>query len=177
MFARLNYLERLRPLATQPLMFCHRIIAALLLMAYAVTGTSLIPGAVAALADLEGSHQGLISIGRGETRVILHHTSEFTPEVGDHQHCLARFIVRFCQTDQSGDHQMTSTGIVGRYGEKRPEAGKVRSVHELTNLPATDAWRSLQPDSQTAFHRERICWQQPQLSQLPPSVMTVRLLV
>lgn len=158
-------------------MSCHRIIAALLLMAYAVTGTSLIPGAVAALADLEGSHQGLISIGRGETRVILHHTSGFTPEVGDHQHCLARFIVRFCKADQAGDHQMTSTGVVGSLDEKRPETGKVRSVHELTNLPATDAWLSLQPVSQAAFHRDRIRRQPPPLSQVPPSVMTVRLLV
>lgn len=158
-------------------MSLHRIIAALLLMAHAVTGTSLLPGAVAALADLEGSHQGLISIGRGETRVILHHTRDFTPEVGDHQHCLARFIVRFCQADQAGDHQMTTAGVAGSFEEKRPEAGKVRSVHELTNLPATNAWLSLQPVSQSAFHRERTRRQQPPLSQVPHSVMTVRILV
>lgn len=158
-------------------MSCHRIIATLLLMAYAVTGTSLVPGAVAALADLEGSHQGLISIGRGETRVILHHTSGFTPEVDDHQHCLARFIVRFCQADQAGDHQMTSTGVVGSFDEKRPEAGKVRSVHELTNLPATDAWRSLQPVSQTAYLQERPSGRQPQPSPVLPSILTVRILV
>lgn len=158
-------------------MSLHRIIAALLLMAYAVTGTSLVPGAMAALADLEGSHQGLISIGRGETRVILHHTSDFTPAVGDHQHCLARFIVRFCRADQEGDHQMTTAGVVGSLDEKRPEAGRIRSVHELTNLPATDAWRSLQPVSQSAFHRERTCARQPQPSQVPPSILTVRILV
>lgn len=155
----------------------HRIIAALLLMAYAVTGTSLIPGTVAALADLEGSHQGLISVGRGETRIILHHSSGFTPAVGDHQHCLARLIVRFCRASHTGDHQMTTAVVAGSLDEKRPEVCSIRSVHELTNLPATDAWRSAQPVSQTAFHRDRIHRQQPPLSQVPPSILTARLLV
>lgn len=159
-------------------MSLHRIIAALLLMAHAVTGTSLIPGTMAALADLEGSHQGMISFGRGETRVILHHrTDDYTPAVGDHQRCLARLIVRFCRAGQGGDHQITTAGVNGSLDEKRHEAGRIRSIHELTNLPATHAWLSTQPASQTAFLRERPCARRPRPSQMLPSILTVRILV
>ena len=51
----------------------HRIIAALVLMAYAVTGTALVPAVTAALAALDGSHDVMVRESEQGTQLVLHH--------------------------------------------------------------------------------------------------------
>lgn len=156
----------------------HRIIAALLLMAYAVTGTPLIPGTVAVLADLEGSHQGIVGLGHDGARITLHHsTGAYTPEVSDHRHCLARMIVRLCRPNSEGDHQMTASCITSILGEGRPAPSKVRSIDELPAAFILPSWKLVQTAPQAARLLLAGPRRQPPPSLALPSILTVRILV
>lgn len=90
----------------------HRIIAALVLMAYAITGTSLMPVAVVMLAALDGSHDVVIRQSEQGTQLVLHHrVHEFTPQLTDHRKCMARVLVSLCRPNQEGDHQLVSAHV------------------------------------------------------------------
>lgn len=118
-----------------------RIIAALLLMAYAVTGTSLLPGMMALLAELEGSHQSIVCLDDKGARVVLHHQQDdFTPRIADHRHCLARVLVMLCHSDLRGDHQMTSAVLAANSQSERVQAVKIRAGESLLDVLAT--WQS-----------------------------------
>lgn len=86
-----------------------RLIAFVLLMAYAITGTAIMPAAMAFAAWLDGSHSVLVSQSEEGTQLTLHHRqNEFTPTVADHQNTLARVLVSFCKASEGGDHQLKS---------------------------------------------------------------------
>lgn len=87
-----------------------RLIALVLLMAYTITGTALLPAVLTLGAAIDGSHAVIVSQSDHGTQLTLHHRHhEFTPAVRDHEHALARILVCFCSAAESGDHQFNST--------------------------------------------------------------------
>lgn len=87
-------------------------IAALLLLAYTVTGTQMLAGLVSMAALFEGSHDLLISQTEEGTRVILHHRAgDFTPSAADHRGAMARVLTAFCSSNGEGDHCLSSTQL------------------------------------------------------------------
>lgn len=157
----------------------HRIISALLLMAYAITGTSLIPAVMTMLADLDGSHQSLVRVSESGAQVVLHHRqSEFTPAVNDHRQGLARMLVSLCRADQDGDHQMTTSQLSGNASQEREALSKVRSGEALINEQAThERQHMLQVPRPMVTSADTPSPQFP-ISHQPPSLLTtIQLLI
>lgn len=116
----------------------HRFIALLLLMAYTVTGTSVLPAVMAGVAGLDGGHVVLVAQSEHGTRLTLHHRDhEFTPSVTDHEGALARTLVSLCHASESGDHQFNSTRAdTGTRVERDAAACAVKQAPAV-NLAAT----------------------------------------
>ena len=113
-----------------------RIIAALLLLAHASTGTALIPAAVAALADLDGSHAVIVCHTASGTQVILHHRpGEYTPAVCDHA-LLGRMAVRLCQPSRDGDHNLATPSAAFNAAEDSKREIKTADACVTGSLPA-----------------------------------------
>lgn len=157
----------------------HRIISALLLLAYASTGTSLMPAVMTLLAEVEGSHESRVRLGENGAQVVLHHRqSEFTPAVNDHRRGLARVLVSFCQSNREGDHQMTTAQFAGNAGVERLEISKARSADELFNLQATHEWQHSLHISQPRVTRDDVFAPRLPISHQPPSLLTtIQLLI
>lgn len=161
------------------MLLVHRLIAALLLLAYASTSTSLMPAVMTLLAEVEGSHESRVHLGESGAQVVLHHRqSEFTPAVNDHHCALARVLVSFCQSDREGDHQMTTAQLAGSAGVERVEISKARSVDELFNAQATTEWQHLLHISQPRVTRDNVFAPRVSISHQPPSLLTtIQLLI
>lgn len=156
----------------------HRIISALLLMAYAITGTSLTPAVMTMLADLDGSHQSLVRVSESGAQVVLHHRqSEFTPAVKDHRRGLARVLVSLCRADQDGDHQMTTNKLCGNVSQEREAPSKVRSGDALINEQATHEWQHMLQLPKPTVTRADAPSPQGSISRQPPSLTTIQLLI
>jgi hypothetical protein len=157
----------------------HRLIAALLLLAYASTGTSLMPAVMAMAAELEGSHESRVRLGENGAQVVLHHRqSDFTPDVNDHRRGLARVLVSLCQSDREGDHQMTTAQFAGNAGIERLEISKARTADELYNAQATQEWQHLLHISQPRVTRDDMYASQLSTSHQPSSLLTtIQLLI
>jgi|JI6StandDraft_1071083.scaffolds.fasta_scaffold01746_7 hypothetical protein len=157
----------------------HRLISALLLMAYAVTGTSLMPAVMTMLVDLDGSHQSLVRVSEGGAQVVLHHRqSEFTPDVKDHRRGLARVLVSLCRADQDGDHQMTTSQLSGNASQERVMLSKVRSGDGLFNAQATHEWQHMLQLPKVSVTRVNAPAPQVSISYQPPSLLTtIQLLI
>ncbi len=106
-----------------------RLTALLLLMAYVISGTSVMPGSIALAAGIEGSHAVYVSESEHGTRVMLHHTREsgYTPCVGDHRTALARLIVSLSNRSPQGDHQ-----IVSAQCDSGPNVERQKAAREAT---------------------------------------------
>jgi hypothetical protein len=113
-----------------------RLIAFLVLMAYAMTGTAIMPATMALAAWVDGSHTILVSQSDEGTQLTLHHRSdEFTPAIEDHPKTLARVIVSLCKGSEGGDHQLKSGHIDTTAQKERDEhqdAIKSRPSYNLT---------------------------------------------
>ncbi|MEQ1751911.1 MAG: hypothetical protein ABL974_20990 [Prosthecobacter sp.] len=157
----------------------HRFIASLLLLAFASTGTSLMPAMMALLAEMEGSHESRVHFSENGAQVVLHHReSEFTPDVNDHRCGLARVLVSFCQSNREGDHQMTTAQFAGNAGVERLEISKARSADELFNLQATHEWQHSLHISQPRVTRDDVFAPRLPISHQPPSLLTrIQLLI
>lgn len=157
----------------------HRIISALLLMAYAITGTSLTPAVMTMLADLDGSHQSLVRVSENGAQVVLHHRrSEFTPAVNDHRRGLARVLVSLCRPDCEGDHQMTTSQLSGNVSQERETLSKVRSGDALLNAQATHEWQHMLQLPRPLVTSADTPSPQVPISHQPPSLLTtIQLLI
>ena len=157
----------------------HRIISALLLLAYASTGTSLMPAVMTLLAEVEGTPASRVRIGESGALIVLHHRqSEFTHAVNDPRRGLARVLVSFCQSDREGDHQMTTAQFTGNGGIERLEISKARSADELFNPEATQEWQNLLHISQPRVTRDDVFAPRLPNSHQPPSLLTtIQLLI
>ena len=92
----------------------YRLLALLLLLAYAGSATAIMPTLFAALAAIDGSHQVMICRTEHGTQVRLHHhEDEYTPEVCDHSGMLARLVVSFCRPATEGDHSLSTNQVAG----------------------------------------------------------------
>jgi hypothetical protein len=156
-----------------------RFISALLLLAYASTGTSLMPAVMTILTEMEGSHESRVHFGENGAQVVLHHRqSEFTPAVNDHRRGLARVLVSFCQSGREGDHQMTTAQFAGNAGVERVETSKARSADDLFNPQATQEWQYLLHILQPRVTRDDVFAPRLPNSHQHPSLLTkIQLLI
>lgn len=111
----------------------HRFLAALLLVAYASTGTSMISLAVWSLAVVDGSHLVQVAETAHGTCIRLHHTkSDFTPNVTDHRSPSGRLAVSLCNGSDHGDHTFSAAHLAtGRVAEEeKDESNHASSLEE-----------------------------------------------
>jgi hypothetical protein len=95
----------------------HQVIAALLLGAYALTGTSILPALVTLMARFDGSHS--VSVNFTESGIHLslsHQNGNFTPTPADHQNTSGQWVTRFCRTTSSSNHEFNSHQFSPRIG-------------------------------------------------------------
>lgn len=115
-----------------------RIIALVLLMAYTITGTSVMPAAIALAAWIDGSHSLVVSQSESGVRLTLHHSSSaYTPEVADHQNTLARVLVSFCKASDAGDHQLVSAQFDSSTNSGREDIARTSKEAPQENIAAT----------------------------------------
>ncbi len=115
-----------------------RLTALMLLMAYTVTGTSVMPAMMALAAWMDGEHEVVISQSESGTSVTLHHVDgSYTPDVEDHQKMLGKFLVSFCRAAGEGDHQMKASRCDSRTGTQRESLEKITQSPAEINLTAT----------------------------------------
>jgi hypothetical protein len=87
-------------------------IALVLLVAYAITGTSLVPALASFAAMLDGSHTVMVRQSEQGTRLtLLHEQAHYTPRVDDHGGALARLVVSMCAATDTGSHELDSSHI------------------------------------------------------------------
>lgn len=100
----------------------HRMLAVVLLLAYASTGTAIFPSVAAFLADLDGGHAVIVCRTENGTQVFLHHRpGEFTPEIADHSQLLGRMMVRLCKPSAEGDHRLSTAALADASSNSSPE--------------------------------------------------------
>lgn len=117
----------------------HRLVALLLLLAYAGTGTSALPAMVMAAASMDGSHEVRIVQSEHGMQVRLHHEDEehFTPEVADHSSTFTRVLVRMCAPAREGDHSLSTQCVSGSALMCRDDAKRAAKPCQTVNLSAT----------------------------------------
>lgn len=114
----------------------HRFLAALLLVAYASTGTSMISLAVWSLAVVDGSHLVQVSETAHGTCIRLHHSeSDFTPNVTDHRSPSGRLVVSLCNGSDHGDHTFSAAHLAtGRAAEEEKDGSNDAGSSEETGV-------------------------------------------
>lgn len=118
----------------------HRFLAALLLLAYACTGTSILPVMAMITAEVGGSHEVKIRHSAQGTQVLLHHAeSDYTPAVSDHVSSLTRLIVRMCRPDAEGDHSLCLREMSGFFFTSTEEAKRDLKSPEFFPIPSVHA--------------------------------------
>lgn len=88
-----------------------RLTSLLLLLAYAISGTAMVPAVIALVAGMEGSHAVQVTESAQGVQVTLHHTQQsgYTPRVADHDTAVARLLVSLSNRSERGDHQIIAT--------------------------------------------------------------------
>lgn len=109
-----------------------RIIALVLLVAYAITGTSVIPAMVSLAAWLDGSHAVVVQQSEQGLQVTLHHRSDhYTPRLADHENTLAKILVSMCSASEEGDHQMSTAHVTANASLRADGGQKVQTTQPL----------------------------------------------
>lgn len=125
----------------------HRIIALLLLLAYASTGTAAFPACILALAEMDGSHEVQVRESEQGTQVLLHHAGhDYTPEVADHGSALARTLVRMCRPASEGDHSLSLRRMTASAANASDEAKHSLKDPLPLNILATMRFFQAQPE-------------------------------
>ena len=90
-----------------------RLTMMFLLMAYAISGTAVLPAVLALVAEWDSSHQVLVQYGHRHTEVVLHHRQGcFTPLVSDHCQLVARALASITNHDGGGDHSLSQDRVI-----------------------------------------------------------------
>ena len=119
-----------------------RITALLLLVAYAITGTSVLTATAAALVDLDGSHELRVQESDHSTQLVLHHRQgNVTAKVADHPNASLRVLVCFCHEDQNGDHHFTAAHVTDTACTEVHESMTQPSYSGAVNFEATQILR------------------------------------
>jgi hypothetical protein len=156
-----------------------RLIAFVVLMAYAITGTAIMPAVMALAAWVDGSHTVMVSQSAEGTQLTLHHrTGAYTPSVGDHQSPLARAIVSLCKASDGGDHQLKSGQIdTTTQGARESQQDAVKRTPQINLTETCELLLSFQfPTS--AMMRPSSYPDLPVIQQgISPMLATVQLLI
>ncbi len=117
----------------------HRLIAAFVLMAYAVVGTSALPAVLAFAAAWDSSHLLVVRESNHGMEITLHHQAgRVTPQVRDHTSEIARLLVSLSKPTQQGDHLVVcSEAIIATAGHESLLKARVLKSSTLENLSAT----------------------------------------
>jgi hypothetical protein len=87
----------------------HRTIATLLLGAYVLTGTSVLPALATVLACLDGGHRVSVTLSASGTHLSLRHQqNDVTLSASEHHSPAGRLVTRLCRNDASGSHELDS---------------------------------------------------------------------
>ena len=114
-----------------------RLITLVLLMAYAITGTSVFPAVMVMAATYDGSHSVQISCSdKGTTVTLKHSRDSFTPDVADHSNSLARALVSLCNDANSGDHQLSCAQFQFNAGAERESIDRVTQIEPFIEFAA-----------------------------------------
>ncbi len=123
-----------------------RITALIVLTAYVVTGTSLMPVLLFMLASLDGSHTVLVRQSGESTQLVLHHNAgHYTPQICDHARPLARMLVSLCRPDQEGDHNLVAAHLSSNANAERDALKGAVKKAAVLNFFATSAMMSWVP--------------------------------
>lgn len=115
-----------------------RLIAALLLLTYLVTGTTVLPAMVALAADCGGGHQLRISQSEHGLQLTLRHDGQgYTPKAADHCNALTRTVVHFCAPTREGDHRFSSDSFDSSTGSEREHGSRAAKQAPVLNQAAT----------------------------------------
>lgn len=115
-----------------------RLIAALLLLTYLVTGTTVLPAVVALAADLGGGHQLRVSQSEHGLQLTLRHDSQgYTPKAADHGSALTRTVVHLCAPTREGDHQYSADSFDSNAGSEREHGSRAAKQPPALNQAAT----------------------------------------
>lgn len=113
-----------------------RLIAFLLVLAYACTSTAALPALIGWAAALEGSHTVNVAKSASGMQITLHHVrGDFTPKIADHQTVLARVMVSLCKASQSGDHHLDASQL-----NDEPSACRDRLADSSSAAWPASAW-------------------------------------
>lgn len=122
--------------------FLKRVTALLLLVAYAITGTSVLTATAAALVDLDGSHELRVQELDHSTQLVLHHRQgTVTTEIADHPNVSLRVLVCFCHEDQNGDHYFTADHVTDMACTEGHESMTKPRYSSAVNFEATQILR------------------------------------
>lgn len=126
-------------------------LALILLLAYAITGTSALPAIMLALANMDGSHSVQLKNSKCGTQLVLHHNSgNYTPSLLDHQTALARVVVSLCRPDQSGDHNLVSAHVSSQTSNERQDVKPfIKAAAEINESATSELARHLPVQWQT----------------------------
>ncbi len=152
-----------------------RFIALVLLIAYAITGTSLLPACLSLAAVVDGSHTVQVrQCEQGTTLTLLHHQADYTPRVNDHDNSVARLIVSMCAVSVAGSHELSSSHINAvSFTQTDAEAREVKNNPQLNLQDTLALVLSSKPHA-----RETRVWREVQITpclRLP--LFSVRLLI
>lgn len=96
-----------------------RLVYALLLAAYTIMGTSLVPLTVLVVSMFSQEHEVLVSVSENQTEVRLHHrTGMATPLPEDHANSMTRLVVSISHLSLEGDHQILTPRMSGMVNAK-----------------------------------------------------------
>ncbi len=157
----------------------NRFTALLLLLAYAITGTSVMTASAAMLADLDGSHEMIVLESDQITQIVLHHrVGAETPEVADHVNASLRVLVCFCREDQNGDHHFSSVHLTSVASSERHLVAEEVIQPVSINFEATQMLRhSFEQQVRDMFRHQMTRDQEQKESDWRPTMTGVQLLI
>ncbi|MBB5032520.1 hypothetical protein [Prosthecobacter vanneervenii] len=156
----------------------YRLLALLLLLAYAGSATAIMPAVFAALATIDGSHRVLICRTEQGTQVRLHHhEDDYTPEVCDHSGMLTRLVVSFCRPATEGDHSLSTTQDSGTLAGPDDEEERLIKDKHWGVLPCLEFTPRFARTS--ALHVSSLAWndQHENTADTLRQIATIRLLI
>ena len=121
----------------------------MLLLAYLVTGTSLVPGLIAAAAAIDGSHSVMVGkSSEGLSLTLRHRCGDFTPTINDHSSPLAKVLVAMTRSSGMGDHTLSTQQMedlllpLESHDLVKVATTALNEVATLLHLMALIAWKT-----------------------------------
>lgn len=134
-----------------------RTIATLLLVVYALTGTSALPAFATFLANLDGGHGVSVMFTKAGTHLSLkHQQSDITLTADEHRSAAGRLVTRLCRNNASGTHELESQQLAPNVSPDR-ELNKAQQPLPLPLLNHQASWVLAIVTSRPAFESLTSC--------------------